>query len=187
MISVLVISLCCVTAGALSIVPPYVRQYQYSFSPSVGRGNGNSFATEGEGAITGVKVWESSSAYIRGLQLQFNGKWAAIHGRSLNEEHEFLLFDNEAIVQILGKANPSNFIYQLMFVTNRGRIFMVGQPVGTSFNHSPTYWGSELMKISGRADGNGITAIAAHWGSQAPVVFPFERLSSSDAATPENA
>lgn len=74
------------------------------------------------------------------------------------------LFDGEAIVQVSGKFNPSNFIEQLQFVTNRGRFLSAGQPIGLSFSHFPTDSGSELRILSGRFRNGGITSLGAHWG-----------------------
>ena len=79
-------------------------------------------------------------------------------------EHEWIIFPDETIVQISGKYNPSNYIYELIFVTNKGRMFKVGQPTGTSFNIFPAESNQVLQLISGRTDNNALTAIAAHWG-----------------------
>ncbi|KAI1885703.1 hypothetical protein AGOR_G00206550 [Albula goreensis] len=158
----LVFSLCFITACA-----QHQPQF-YSFSPTVGRGLGTSFASSGEGRITAVRVWENSGSYIRAFQLRYDYAWTQIYGRNNGEEQELVLYDEEAIVQISGKYSTSNFIYQLIFVTSRGRILMAGQPVGTSFNFYPEHSHCELLLISGRADYNGLTAIAAHWG----MVYP---------------
>ncbi|XP_064201838.1 zymogen granule membrane protein 16-like [Anguilla rostrata] len=161
MIYVLIFSLCCLTARALYLPLDY--------SPAVGRGSGNSFASSGEDRITGVRVWEISGSYIRGLQLKYDYTWTPVFGQSLNEQQEMLLFDDEAIVQISGKYNPGNYVYQLMFVTNRGRFLIAGQPIGTSFNFYPNHRQGELRLISGRSDSNGITSIAALWATAYPV------------------
>ncbi|KAJ8354220.1 hypothetical protein SKAU_G00217870 [Synaphobranchus kaupii] len=164
MIYILIFSLYCLTAGAQSYVPQY-----YSFSPAVGRGSGTSYSSSGEGRITAIRVWEINGAYIRGFQLRYGYAWTPVYGRNINEELEMLLFEDEAIVQISGTYNPGNFIYQLIFVTNRGRFLMAGQPTGKSFNFYPRHSQSELRLISGRNDSSGITSIAAHWGMVYPV------------------
>ncbi|KAJ8415742.1 hypothetical protein AAFF_G00402990 [Aldrovandia affinis] len=155
----LIFSLCCVTAWAL---PQYQPQY-YSFSPTVGRGHGESFASVGEGRITGVRIWEQSNSYIKGFQLKYENVWTPIYGSTSNEETELLLFEGEAIVQISGKYNPPNYIYCLRFVTSRGRSLIAGQPTGNSFNFYPVDGQSELQIVSGRSDGTGIASIGAHW------------------------
>lgn len=78
---------------------------------------------------------------------------------------EMTLSEDEFIVQVSGKYYYGyyGYIFQVMFVTNQGRMFKVGQPTGTSFNHYPTHDGSELRFLSGRQNGQGITSIGAHW------------------------
>lgn len=75
---------------------------------------------------------------------------------------EMKLYDKETIIQISGKYD-SSYIYELVFVTNQGRFFQVGQCRGVSFNFYPTQKGSELRFLSGRQNGWGITSIGAHW------------------------
>ncbi|XP_063055830.1 zymogen granule membrane protein 16-like isoform X2 [Engraulis encrasicolus] len=136
----------------------------YSYSPAVGRGEGTAYATEGEGRITAVRVWETYNGYITGFQLRYNFAWTPVYGRKYATENEMELFEGETIVQVWGKYHTSNYIYQIGFGTNRGRSLIVGQPRGYSFNFYPTHSGSELLKLSGRYNGKGITSIAAHWG-----------------------
>ncbi len=38
----------------------------YSYSKAVGSGSGSAFATEGQGRITGIRLWERTGAYITG-------------------------------------------------------------------------------------------------------------------------
>ncbi|KAF4103522.1 hypothetical protein G5714_016405 [Onychostoma macrolepis] len=138
----------------------------FSYSPAVGDGSGTEFSTASEGRITGIRVWESNNywgGYISGIQLRYNSNWTELVGiNSYGNEKEMTLFDNEHFVQISGKYY-SGYISELMFVTNEGRSFKVGQPYGNSFNFYPTHDGSELRFISGRQNGFSLTSIGAHW------------------------
>ncbi|XP_055067286.2 zymogen granule membrane protein 16-like [Misgurnus anguillicaudatus] len=134
----------------------------YSYSPEAGDGSGVMYSSENDGRITGIRVWEYPSEYIAGIQLQYNGNWTdlicAIYGTPM----EMTLSDNEYIMEVAGKYGPG-YVYEIMFVTSRGRSLKVGQPYGTSFNFFPTHDGSELRLLSGRHNGYGITSIGAHW------------------------
>ncbi|XP_051262458.1 zymogen granule membrane protein 16-like [Dicentrarchus labrax] len=146
----------------------------YSYSRAVGGGSGTSFSTDGEGRITAVRVWEISNAYITGIQLRYDYIWSARVGRTYGTVNELKLFDEEVIVQISGKFH-SNYIYQLIFVTSRGRTLIVGQPAQSSFNFYPAHPDAELRLLSGRYNGNGITSLGAHWG----VVFMDQNSNST--------
>ncbi|XP_068180345.1 zymogen granule membrane protein 16-like [Antennarius striatus] len=135
-----------------------------SFSESVGSGNGESYATSGEGRITAIRVWEAPHSYITGFQLSFNHIWDEVIGYKTHFETEMKLFENEVITQVSGKYQ-STIIYQLIFVTSRGRFLIVGQPNKISFNMYPEFSDGELVKLSGHQQYNRITAIAAHWGT----------------------
>uniref|UniRef100_A0A665TM55 Jacalin-type lectin domain-containing protein n=2 Tax=Echeneis naucrates TaxID=173247 RepID=A0A665TM55_ECHNA len=135
----------------------------YSYSVAVGSGSGTAFSSEGEGRITAIRVWETSNAYITGIQLQYDFIWSKRVGREVGNAHELILFDGEAIIQVSGKYH-SNYIYQVMFVTSRGRALIVGQPIQNSFNFYPVHQGAELKLLSGRFNSNGITSLGAHWG-----------------------
>ncbi|XP_071326187.1 zymogen granule membrane protein 16-like [Trachinotus anak] len=135
----------------------------YSYSLAVGGGSGTSFSSEGEGRITAVRVWEINNAYITGIQLRYDYIWSKRLGRVVGNAHELNLFDGESIVQISGKYH-SNYIYQVVFVTSRGRSLIVGQPLQKSFNFYPAHSDAELRLLSGRFNGNGITSLGAHWG-----------------------
>ncbi|XP_043117599.1 zymogen granule membrane protein 16-like [Puntigrus tetrazona] len=139
----------------------------FSYSPAVGDGSGTEFSTASEGCITGIRVWESnnywaSSNYITGFQLKYESNWTALVGVNSGNPSEITLGDKEAIIQISGKYY-SGYIYELVFVTNQGRLFKVGQSSGFSFNFYPTQKGNELRFLSGRQNGMGITSIGAHW------------------------
>nr|XP_040021570.1 zymogen granule membrane protein 16-like [Gasterosteus aculeatus aculeatus] len=141
-----------------------VPMMHYSYSPSVGGGSGTSFSTEGGyGKITAIRVWELNNAYIVGIQLRYGGIWTERAGREIGVPEELELFDGETIVQVSGKYH-SNYIYQLKFVTSRGRILFAGQPLYASFNFYASHPDAELKLLSGRSDGSGITALGAHWG-----------------------
>ncbi|XP_029927471.1 zymogen granule membrane protein 16-like [Myripristis murdjan] len=136
----------------------------YSFSGSVGSGSGTSFTSSGTGRITAVRVWEVTGSYITGIQLRYGLIWAQRNGRTYNQAHEIELFDGERIIQVSGKYHQSNYIYQLVFVTSRGRSLTVGQPTQHSFNFYTNNPEAELIILSGRYNGNGITSLGAHWG-----------------------
>ncbi|XP_039974426.1 zymogen granule membrane protein 16-like [Xiphias gladius] len=135
----------------------------YSYSRAVGGGSGTSFSSDGQGRITGVRVWEINNSYITGIQLRYDYIWSQRLGRTNGHAHELDLFDGEVIFQVSGKYH-TNYIYQLIFVTSRGRSLIVGQPSQSSFNFYPIHADAELITLSGRYNGNGITSLAAHWG-----------------------
>ncbi|XP_061772266.1 zymogen granule membrane protein 16-like [Nerophis ophidion] len=153
--------LCMLCTTCLAQLP---FQDHYSFSPTVGSGSGTSFATQGTGRITAVRVWELNSAYIVGLQLRYDYIWTNQIGRTVGQPLEMILHPGEKIIQVSGKYFTSNFIYQLIFVTSTGRSLIAGQPTQTSFNFYPTYPDAELRILSGRFNGAGITGLGAHWG-----------------------
>nr|XP_055067689.1 zymogen granule membrane protein 16-like [Misgurnus anguillicaudatus] len=134
----------------------------YSYSPEAGDGRGVMYSSAHEGRITGIRVWEYYNAYPSGIQLQYNGNWTDMICVNYGSLMEMTLSDNEYIMEVSGKYY-SGYVFEIMFVTSRGRSFKVGQPSGTSFNFFPTHDGSELRFISGRHDGYGITTIGAHW------------------------
>ncbi|XDV39832.1 hypothetical protein PO909_009015 [Leuciscus waleckii] len=157
--------LSCLYAMSMTMpVPDY-----YSYSPAVGDGSGTEFTTSQEGRITGIRVYEYPytgyyyNNYLNGLQLQYDGNWTELVGMNgYGNEKTMTLFDNEYFVQVSGKYY-SGYITELMFVTNEGRSFKVGQPSGLSFNLYPTHDGSALRFLSGRHNGFAITSIGAHW------------------------
>ncbi|XP_050987406.1 zymogen granule membrane protein 16-like isoform X3 [Labeo rohita] len=158
---ILVLSGVC-TVGMAMPLPNY-----YSYSMAVGDGTGTEYSTAYDGRITGVRVWEYSNAYIRGIQLRYDGNWTTPVCTSYGNPLEMTLHDSESIIQVSGKYY-SGYIYEIMFVTSQGRSLKVGQPYGTSFNFYPTQERSELRFLSGRQNGNGITSIGAHWASYYP-------------------
>uniref|UniRef100_A0AAZ3SN18 Uncharacterized protein n=1 Tax=Oncorhynchus tshawytscha TaxID=74940 RepID=A0AAZ3SN18_ONCTS len=68
-----------------------------------------------------------------------------------------------AVAQVSGKYNPGNYIYTLVFTTNRGRSLSAGQPYHVSFNFYPAHMGNELRPLSCRFNGANITSIGAYW------------------------
>ncbi|XP_010752648.1 zymogen granule membrane protein 16 [Larimichthys crocea] len=136
----------------------------YSYSTAVGGGGGSAFSITGQGRITSIRLWEAANAYITGIQVRFDYIWTASVGQKVGEPHQLDLFDDEAIIQISGKYH-SNYIYQLIFVTSRGRSLIVGQPTQHSFNFYPTHPDAELRMLSGRHNSAGITTLGAHWGA----------------------
>ncbi|XP_051573906.1 zymogen granule membrane protein 16-like [Myxocyprinus asiaticus] len=134
----------------------------YSYSLAVGDGSGTEYSTAHVGRITGIRVWEYSNAHIGGIQLRYDRDWTEVIGANYGTLMEMTLLENESIIQVSGKYD-NGYIYEVMFVTNHGRSFKVGQPSGTSFNFYPTHDGSELRFLSVRQNGNGITSIGTHW------------------------
>ncbi|XP_057196131.1 zymogen granule membrane protein 16-like [Triplophysa rosa] len=159
-----------VLAGVFSVGTAMPLPDFYSYSPAAGDGSGSSYSTAHEGHITGIRVWEYTSWYISGFQLRYNSNWTDMVGVNYGNLMEMTLLDNEFIVQVSGKHDYGyyGYIFQLIFVTNHGRMFKVGQPSGTSFNFYPTHDGSELRFLSGRQNGQGITSIGAHWAVYYP-------------------
>uniref|UniRef100_A0A668APH3 Jacalin-type lectin domain-containing protein n=1 Tax=Myripristis murdjan TaxID=586833 RepID=A0A668APH3_9TELE len=105
-----------------------------------------------------------SLSVLCSIQLRYGLIWAQRNGRTYNQAHEIELFDGERIIQVSGKYHQSNYIYQLVFVTSRGRSLTVGQPTQHSFNFYTNNPEAELIILSGRYNGNGITSLGAHWG-----------------------
>ncbi|KAK9513451.1 hypothetical protein VZT92_026983 [Zoarces viviparus] len=137
MISFLIVAVLCTSCLAAPMM-------SYCYSPSVGGGSGTSFSTEGaNGTITAIRVWEASGSYITGIQVRNGAIW-------------------ETIVQVSGKYH-SNYVYHMYVVTSRGRFLVVGQPTALSFNFYPVDPKAELILLSGRFNGAGITSLGAHW------------------------
>ncbi|KAF4103520.1 hypothetical protein G5714_016403 [Onychostoma macrolepis] len=131
---ILVLSGVC-TVGMTMPLPDY-----YSYSMAIGDGSGTEYSTAYDGRITGIRVWEHSNAYIRGIQLRYDGNWTSPVCSSSGNPMELSLRDNESIIQASGKYY-SGYIYEIMFVTSQGRSLKVGQPTGNSFNLYPTNGG----------------------------------------------
>ncbi|CAL8261991.1 unnamed protein product [Boreogadus saida] len=135
-----------------------------SYSSALGSGSGTPFSSKGEGCITGVKVWELPNSHITGIQLRHGANWGSVLGIVTTSELSMELFEGEAIVQVSGKYNPVDYIYQLTFRTSRGRSLIAGQPLQVSFNFYPKFARAELRMLSGRSNDKGITSLGAHWG-----------------------
>ncbi|XP_077405179.1 zymogen granule membrane protein 16-like [Vanacampus margaritifer] len=132
----------------------------YSYSKQIGAGSGGSYVINGNGRITGVRIWEAYNNFIFGLQLRYDYTWTNVMGTRRGQMQQILLFDDETIVQISGKY--AHFIQSLVFTTNLGRSLHAGKPRGHSFNMYANTKKAELRFISGRAHG-AITSIGAHW------------------------
>lgn len=100
--------------------------------------------------------------YLFRIQLRYDGNWTTPVCTSYGNPLEMTLRDNESFIQVSGKYYYG-YIYEIMFVTSRGRSLKVGLSYGNSFNFYPTNDGSQLRFLSGRQNGNGITSIGAHW------------------------
>ncbi|KAK0153879.1 Zymogen granule membrane protein 16 [Merluccius polli] len=164
-------------AAALVVCLANSTEY-YSYSPSVGGGSGTSFSSSGEGSITGIKVWVHSYSHISGIQLRYGTRWGKVLGRISTTEHRMDLYEGEAfiqnemyvdvcmlILQVSGQYYLYNYIYQLIFVTNRGRFLMAGHSQQFTFNFYGKHPEAELRLLSGRTNGYGITSLGAHWGT----------------------
>ncbi|XP_053121334.1 zymogen granule membrane protein 16-like isoform X2 [Hemicordylus capensis] len=159
-IVVLVIALLGNTVSANAVLS---RNY-HPYSGEYGTPAGTAFSSSGEhlcGPITGFRVWEGSSSYITGIQLEFSNTWSNKHGIDTSKMHEVLLFPEEYITQVSGKDDT--YIYQLIFVTSLGRIFFFGQPSGYSFNAFPGQKSNVLLFISGHSDAYALRGIGFHW------------------------
>ncbi|XP_038613459.1 zymogen granule membrane protein 16-like [Tachyglossus aculeatus] len=136
-----------------------------SFSGPYGTTGGTPFSFSGDhlqGRITGLRVWEQPGGIIRGIQLQYGGStWSRYYGPGTDVIHEFLLLPGENITQVSGKYQ--SYIQQLIFITNKGHQFHVGQPAGTSFNALPHRPTATLRYISGQYNSVGLTNVGFHW------------------------
>uniref|UniRef100_A0A8C0G1F9 Jacalin-type lectin domain-containing protein n=1 Tax=Chelonoidis abingdonii TaxID=106734 RepID=A0A8C0G1F9_CHEAB len=108
-----------------------------------GKGMGIWGATQ----ILRVRGADSTLSSPPSLQFQFDGTWSKTFGYEQGKDHEVTLFRGEEITQISGKN--STYVFQLIFSTNRGRIFFFGQPAGESFNAYPLEQGKVLALVSG--------------------------------------
>ncbi|KAM6995353.1 zymogen granule membrane protein 16-like [Tautogolabrus adspersus] len=153
----------------------------FSYSASVGHGGGISYATEGNGRITAIRVWEKPDSYVTSLQLCYDYIWSERIGTAGGILQEMQLYDDETIIQVSGKHN--GFIFQLVFVTSRGRFLSAGTPTGISFNFYPTDGKAGLRLLSGRYTGTGITSVGAHWGEVITNLYRGRRRSGSAPGT----
>ncbi|XP_062421485.1 zymogen granule membrane protein 16-like [Pungitius pungitius] len=81
------------------------------------------------------------------IQLRYGAIWTQRAGREFGLPQELELFDRETIVQVSGKYH-SNYIYQIKFVTSRGRSLFAGQPLYASFNFYASHPDAELKLLS---------------------------------------
>uniref|UniRef100_A0A672FAH2 Jacalin-type lectin domain-containing protein n=1 Tax=Salarias fasciatus TaxID=181472 RepID=A0A672FAH2_SALFA len=156
MFSLVVIAVLCTSC----LAAPYDFS---SFSLPVGGSSGDAFYTQGDGRISGIRVWENPNSYITGLQVRYGTTWSPTIGREVGTAQELLLQGHEAITQVSGKHSAS-YILQLYFVTSHGRILVAGQPTWYSFNMFPQYRGAVLKTLHGRVNSAGITSLGAQWG-----------------------
>uniref|UniRef100_A0A8C6T8Z9 Jacalin-type lectin domain-containing protein n=1 Tax=Neogobius melanostomus TaxID=47308 RepID=A0A8C6T8Z9_9GOBI len=130
-----------------------------SINDQVGSGSGTAYTLQGQGHITGVRVWHSGNL-IYGFQLRFGDIWSDRAGLANGLIETFELWDDEVIVQVSGTW--SHYIHSLQFISNRGRSLIVGLPSGQTFNMYTKHPKAELCTISGRYHG-AITGFAAQW------------------------
>ncbi|XP_078506673.1 zymogen granule membrane protein 16-like [Lissotriton helveticus] len=140
-----------------------IKTRQSSHSGEFGGGAGVPFTTSGEhlnGPITGLRIRESTS-YILGIQIRFGYIWSQVYGSTSSSYLEVTLSYGEHITQVSGKY--SSYVNELIFLTNKGRMFRFGQPSGSCFNLFPLHSNTFLRYISGRYSGSLITSIGFHW------------------------
>nr|XP_033775025.1 zymogen granule membrane protein 16 isoform X1 [Geotrypetes seraphini] len=133
-----------------------------SFEREYGSGSGVAFSSSSQqvyGPITAVQIYETSS-YISGIGLRFGTSWA-YYGGSSGTRIEWYLLQDEHITQVSGKT--ASYVNELIFLTNKGRMFRAGVSSGTSFNSFPLYSGSVLRFVSGRYSSSILTSIGFHW------------------------
>uniref|UniRef100_A0A3Q3G7N2 Jacalin-type lectin domain-containing protein n=1 Tax=Labrus bergylta TaxID=56723 RepID=A0A3Q3G7N2_9LABR len=135
-----------------------VQPQYYSISPAVGSASGTEYSLTGHGRITALRVWDQNGNYIQ--RFRYGYIWSKIVGFKSGDVQEIELFEDEAIVQISGKH--SHYVQSVVFMTNKGRSLIAGQPSGRSFNMYPESSMAELRFLSGRYHG-GITSMGAHW------------------------
>ncbi|KAM9305371.1 zymogen granule membrane protein 16-like [Gastrophryne carolinensis] len=158
-------SLLCLCLLLGSAAASSVQSRFSSFAGEYGAGGGTSFSFSSEqikGPITGLRIRDDAS-HVRGIQLQYGGIWGPYYGHTSGTLHEILLLPGEYITQASGKF--ASYVNDLIFVTNRGRLFRFGQPSGTSFNDFPLFEGTALRYISGRYS-SVLHSIGFHWGTQ---------------------
>ncbi|XP_038615981.1 zymogen granule membrane protein 16-like [Tachyglossus aculeatus] len=127
-----------------------------------GVGTSFSFATYRQrGKITGFRIREQPGGIITGIQFQFEHSWTSYYGYEGDVIHEVLLDPEEVITQVSGKHHC--FIYQVIFGTNLGRQFYIGQSLGTSFNAHPLSTEGHLLYVSGHHNSMGLTGLCFHW------------------------
>uniref|UniRef100_A0A672F5E5 Jacalin-type lectin domain-containing protein n=1 Tax=Salarias fasciatus TaxID=181472 RepID=A0A672F5E5_SALFA len=156
MFSLLVIAVLCTSC----LAAPYDFS---SVSVPVGGNSGDVFYTQGDGRISGIRVWENRSSFITGIQVRYGTTWLPTIGFEVGPAQELLLRGHEAITQISGKYSTS-YIFQLYVVTSHRRILVAGQPTWYSFNMFPQYRGAVLKRLHGRVNSAGITSLGADWG-----------------------
>ncbi|XP_029958231.1 zymogen granule membrane protein 16-like [Salarias fasciatus] len=92
MFSLVVIAVLCTSC----LAAPYDFS---SFSLPVGGSSGDAFYTQGDGRISGIRVWENPNSYITGLQVRYGTTWSPTIGREVGTAQELLLQGHEAITQ----------------------------------------------------------------------------------------
>ncbi|XP_077303474.1 zymogen granule membrane protein 16-like [Lithobates pipiens] len=149
----ILVSVCAITAA---------QQSSFSYSGEYGGTGGKRFSHSGnqvDGQITALRV-RSDHYYITGIQVRYGTTWSEYIGDTSGDMEEILLNPGEHISQVNGKYTL--YIRQLVFITNKGRVFTFGKDIGTAFSGSPLFPGTYLRCISGRS-GTAINAIGFHW------------------------
>ncbi|KAM3917805.1 zymogen granule membrane protein 16-like [Leptodactylus fuscus] len=149
----ILLSVCCIAAA---------QQRSSSYSGEYGGIGGIHFSHSGnqlDGPITALRI-RSNRNYIVGLQVRYGTTWSEYKGGSSGDMEEIFLQPGEHIIQVSGKHIIN--LMKLIFVTNNGRIFTIGNNYGTSFNSAPLFPNTVLRFISGRSN-FAINAIGFHW------------------------
>ncbi|XP_073492040.1 zymogen granule membrane protein 16-like [Aquarana catesbeiana] len=149
----ILVSVCAIAAA---------QQRSSSYSGEYGGGGGKPFSQSGnqlDGPITALRI-RTNRVYITGIQVRYGTTWSEYRGGSSGDLEEIFLHPGEHISQVNGKY--THYVRQLVFFSNKERVFTFGKDIGISFNASPLFPDTFLRYISGSSD-SVIDAIGFHW------------------------
>ncbi|XP_073490892.1 zymogen granule membrane protein 16-like [Aquarana catesbeiana] len=138
------------------------QQRSSSYSGEYGGTGGKQFSQSGnqlDGPITALRI-RNNRLYITGIQVRYGTTWSEYRGGRSGDLEEILLSPGEYISQVYGKY--TFLVRQLVFITNKERVFSFGNGFGISFSGSPLFPDTFLRYISGRSN-SAINAIGFHW------------------------
>ncbi|XP_073490896.1 zymogen granule membrane protein 16-like isoform X1 [Aquarana catesbeiana] len=149
----ILVSVCAIAAA---------QQRSSSYSGEYGGKAGKRFSQSGnqlDGPITALRV-RKSRYFITGIQVRYGTTWSEYRGGTAGDLEEILLSPGEHISRVNGRYTST--VCQLVFITNKERVFSFGKDIGFTFNASPLFPDTFLRYISGRS-GSAIRAIGFHW------------------------